>query len=95
MNPLCGKLTSAYSLYNLQEEDSGTAVKRDEANPKYTNYCRDFKGTLDHILYSRQTLEVLELLEMPSDAEITQEEALPSTLFPSDHMRIEAKFLLL
>ena len=57
-------MASAYSLYNSSEQGE---VQRDMANPKYTNYCPDFKGTLDHILYNRESLEVLELLEMPTD----------------------------
>jgi hypothetical protein len=40
-------------------------------------------------------LKVLEVLEMPSDTDIMAEEALPSKLFPSDHLRIEAKFYIL
>jgi len=40
------------------------------------------------------SLKLLELLEMPKDSDITAEEALPSKLFPSDHLRIEAKFLI-
>ena len=37
----------------------------------------------------------LELLEMPSEqSELAFETALPSTLFPSDHVRIEGRFWL-
>ena len=97
--PLCGNLESVYSLYNFDAKalgpgESGGRVKRDLANPQYTNYCIDFKGTLDHMIYNKTHLEVLELLEMPSDELIMCEGALPSTLFPSDHMRIEAKFYI-
>ena len=42
-------------------------MRRDYANPPYTNYCPDFKGTLDHILYTNQSLEVAEMLEMPAN----------------------------
>ena len=99
MRPLAGNLSSVYSLYNLEaqtgENGSGDElITRDLANPKYTNYCVDFKGTLDHILYNKSKLEVIEFLEMPDESLITQEGALPSTLFPSDHLRIEAKFFI-
>ena len=108
MAPLAGNLESVYSLYNLGRESEGdetsrttetnsdtqSQIRRDEANPKFTNYSVDFKGTLDHILYNKQKLEVLEFLEMPPEELITKETALPSTLFPSDHMRIEAKFYI-
>jgi hypothetical protein len=37
----------------------------------------------------------LELLEIPDElTELAFETALPSTLFPSDHVRIEGTFLL-
>ena len=67
---------------------------RAETNPNYTNYTVSFKGTLDHILYDRHKLEVLELLELPTDEVIKAEGGLPSTMFPSDHIRIETKFLI-
>ena len=41
------------------------------------------------------SLKVLEVLELPRDSDIMAEEALPSKLFPSDHLRIEAKFEIL
>ena len=94
MKPLAGNLESVYSLYNLNEENESSQLRRDLSNPKYTNYCPDFKGTLDHILYNKTGLEVVEFLEMPDDETIKSEEALPSTLFPSDHIRIEAKFFI-
>ena len=88
--PLIGQLQSAYSLYQTSDD----SLSRADTNPNYTNYTVSFKGTLDHILYEKSHLEVLELLEMPSDDEIKAEGGLPSTKFPSDHMRIEAKFLI-
>lgn len=98
---MAGNLESVYSLYNLKVEgDDGCFKvspqlrKRDETNPKFTNYSVDFKGTLDHILYNKAKLEVLEFLELPADELIMKETALPSTLFPSDHLRIEAKFYI-
>ena len=71
MTPLAGNLSSVYSLYNLDEDENESAqqnMRRDQANPKYTNYCPDFKGTLDHILYNKSNLEVLEFLELPDDS---------------------------
>ena len=45
-------------------------------------------------MYNKAKLEVIELLEMPSDFIVKKEGCLPSTVFPSDHMRIEAKFFI-
>ena len=95
--PLTGQLQSAYSLYQLPEGEDATEGKplsRTQTNPRYTNYTVSFKGTLDHILYEKNKLEVLELLELPSDEVIKSENGLPSTQFPSDHLRIEARFLI-
>ena len=38
------------------------------------------------------SLKVISLLEMPSLEDLTKETALPSSVFPSDHLRIEAIF---
>ena len=89
LTPLAGKLSSVYDLYNTGESRS-----RLESHPKYTHYCRDFKVTLDHIMYNREKLEVVEFLEMPAEEMVKREGALPSTLFASDHMRIEAKLFI-
>ena len=62
--PLNGNLESVYSLYKNSDLPN---VSRADTHPLYTNYATDFQGTLDHILYERNTLEVLEMLEMPSD----------------------------
>ena len=53
-----------------------------------------FKGCLDHILYNENAMTLLELLEVPSEADLSEGGAIPNLLFPSDHVRIEAKFLL-
>ena len=62
--------------------------------PRYTNYTSQFQGTLDHIFFSKDCLEVKQLLEIPEANQLIREKALPSTIFPSDHVRIEATFLL-
>ena len=66
-----------------------------ETMPAYTNYTVNFKGTLDHIFYSKDKLEVTHLLGMPDDRIVAKERGLPSTAFPSDHLRIEAVFKIL
>ena len=56
MAPLAGNLESVYSLYNLSRNDKDvsasktdaaaeqfqTPIRRDIANPKFTNYSYDF-----------------------------------------------------
>lgn len=63
--------------------------------PKFTNYTVSFKGALDHILTNHK-FSVVELLELPADETFTQDEGCcPNRMFPSDHLRIEAKLKFL
>ena len=63
--------------------------------PKYTNYTANFQGTLDHLFFNTDRLTVTHLLDIPDEREVKRETAIPSTLFPSDHLRIEAVFQLI
>jgi mRNA deadenylase 3'-5' endonuclease subunit Ccr4 len=45
---------------------------------------------LDHIFYN-DSFELDSLLEMPSEKEFSSEVALPNSIYPSDHVRIEVK----
>ena len=74
-----------YSVYNAYQEGE----TREESNPEWTNYTRKFKGTIDHILVN-QKVTVHQLLNLPAIEDIIDEEALPSSKFPSDHVRISA-----
>ena len=49
---------------------------------------------LDYIFYNRDELKLLELLEVPEESELNEMGGLPSLRYASDHLRIEAKFLL-
>ena len=60
--------------------------------PAFTHYKVQFQGTLDHLFYSADQLEVTQLLEIPKSDTLKREKAIPSTMFPSDHFRIEAIF---
>ena len=67
-----------------------------DAHPPCTNFHKSgptFKAVLDHILYN-PAVQVLSLLEMPSDEVLEAEVALPSSVFPSDHLPIQAKLML-
>lgn len=96
LDPLLGTLASAYECYDLPvgRVPHDQTLKRDETMPRFTNYKEHFQGTLDHIFYNKDKFEVLELLEVPSRSDLAREKAIPSTIFPSDHLRIESVFLL-
>eukprot|EP00934_Nitzschia_sp_Nitz4_P001995 Nitzschia sp. Nitz4//scaffold216_size36101//14825//16897//NITZ4_007778-RA/size36101-processed-gene-0.43-mRNA-1//-1//CDS//3329542185//1995//frame0 len=62
--------------------------------PEFTHYVGGFQGTLDHILITPQAhqgqLECVGQAEMPSVEQVTQEIAMPSASFPSDHVALVA-----
>ncbi|TNV78978.1 hypothetical protein FGO68_gene13172 [Halteria grandinella] len=97
-----GKLKSSYSQYKAFKDQipdypaDSTGLTEFEAmidgHQPYTNYTGDYKDTLDFIFHSKH-LQLQSLLEMPSVQDLTVETALPSSVFPSDHLRIEASFI--
>lgn len=58
------------------------------AEPLFTNYTANFKGTLDYIFYSNQRLYVTAANNLPSAQELqfSSGEGLPSACYPSDHL---------
>merc|ERR1711976_1018185 len=58
----------------------------------YTNYTEDFKGTLDYIWYTSDSLSVLAISQVDEESQLTQETALPSSTRPSDHVSLVATF---
>lgn len=90
------KLRSAYESYKSfapnQGQDSG------DQHPDYTLVKTFFKrklaAYLDYLWYNPSAVEVLGLLEIPSEEEIARngEPGMPNSLFSSDHLRVEAEF---
>ncbi|XP_078700338.1 2',5'-phosphodiesterase 12-like [Branchiostoma floridae x Branchiostoma belcheri] len=58
--------------------------------PDYTNYVGGFQGTLDYIMIDTCQLAVNQTIPMPTHEEVTANTALPSIVFPSDHIAIIA-----
>jgi hypothetical protein len=58
---------------------------------------RDFKATLDYVLYTRDSLAPTGLLELPSDSEVVAKpgDSLPNANWSSDHVCLMAEFQLL
>jgi mRNA deadenylase 3'-5' endonuclease subunit Ccr4 len=61
------------------------------ASPRHP---RDYKGTLDYILYTRDSLQPRALLELPSEAEVGARpgEGLPNANWSSDHISLMCEF---
>ncbi|XP_054284725.1 2',5'-phosphodiesterase 12-like [Macrosteles quadrilineatus] len=58
--------------------------------PKYTNFTAAFADCLDYIYYQTDRLSVESVIPLPSDEELTQHTAIPSVVFPSDHVALVA-----
>ncbi|KAJ8940052.1 hypothetical protein NQ314_010884 [Rhamnusium bicolor] len=56
--------------------------------PKYTNFTAGFADCLDYIFYEQRNLAVSQVVPLPSHEEVTQHTALPSIVFPSDHISL-------
>ncbi|XP_066157829.1 2',5'-phosphodiesterase 12 [Euwallacea fornicatus] len=56
--------------------------------PEYTNFTASFADCLDYIYYDKSSLTVSQVVPMPSKEELTQHTAIPSIVFPSDHIAL-------
>lgn len=56
--------------------------------PAFTNYARSFIGALDYIFVDRDRLQVHSAFPLFSEEEVTEEVAMPSSKFPSDHISL-------
>ena len=54
----------------------------------YTNFILSFKAVLDYIFVDRTQLSVERVVPLPSHEEVTENVALPSIEFPSDHLAL-------
>lgn len=58
--------------------------------PKYTNYTVGFADCLDYIYYQTDRLLVEQVVPLPSEEELKRHIAIPSIVFPSDHIALVA-----
>merc|ERR1719230_2505959 len=86
-----GLLTNLSLGHTLRMASSYETCNGREA--QYTNYTEDFKGTLDYIWFSSDTLAVLAISQVDEESQLTQETALPSSTRPSDHISLVTTFM--
>ena len=60
--------------------------------PKFTNYTVGFQECLDYIYHQTNKLKVTKIVETPEEEELKAHIAIPSVVFPSDHVAIVAEF---
>ncbi|KAM7401644.1 hypothetical protein PAMP_016941 [Pampus punctatissimus] len=58
------------------------------SQPAYTNYVGGFHGCLDYIFIQPESMQVEQVIPLPSHQEVTTYEALPSVAHPSDHIAL-------
>uniref|UniRef100_A0A182WGX1 2',5'-phosphodiesterase 12 n=1 Tax=Anopheles minimus TaxID=112268 RepID=A0A182WGX1_9DIPT len=58
--------------------------------PEFTNYTVGFAACIDYIFYQKEALSVNDVIPMPSQEELSMYEAIPSPVFPSDHVALVA-----
>ncbi|CAG9099590.1 unnamed protein product [Plutella xylostella] len=58
--------------------------------PQYTNFTAGFADCLDYIFYDNQNLTVDQVIPFPTVEELQAHTALPSIVFPSDHIALIA-----
>ena len=95
---LCHKLplASAYATVLDGEDNGDPAVARmrrrlgEKNEPRFTNMTRDFQGTLDYIMYSRDYLAPSGALELPDESEVRSRKTtgLPNESWSSDHIAL-------
>lgn len=56
--------------------------------PPFSNYTRDFKMTLDYIFVDADSFSVAAVAPTPSEDVLKENVALPSVVFPSDHISL-------
>ena len=56
--------------------------------PYVTNYTLCFKDGIDHIFYDSEGVTIHKVLPLPSEEEVAEEVALPSSAYSSDHLAL-------
>lgn len=84
------------SIIDQEETISGVSLRQHFqlgsacGTPKYTNFTAGFQDCLDYIFYDKTKLAVEQVIPLPTNEELTQNTALPSIVFPSDHLSLVA-----
>ena len=62
--------------------------------PAFTNYTAGFQACLDYIFFQNDKFQATKSIEMPEEEELRAHIAIPSVVFPSDHVAIIAELEL-
>ncbi|XP_015793360.1 2',5'-phosphodiesterase 12 [Tetranychus urticae] len=56
--------------------------------PEFTNFTVNYVGCLDYIFFDNQSIEIDSLVPLPSRDIVSAHKAIPSSVFPSDHLAL-------
>jgi mRNA deadenylase 3'-5' endonuclease subunit Ccr4 len=56
--------------------------------PQFSNYTKTFKELLDYIYVERHKFKVLKVAPIPTEDVLSENCAIPSEVFPSDHLAL-------
>lgn len=83
-------LRSAYDVYRNEKRADFNNIA--ENHPEYTTFTHEFVGTLDYLFYTDDKIEVTDLLKCPTNDPEIKNMKLPNHKFPSDHLKVAARF---
>lgn len=84
----CGILRVMMPVRNTLNIDNAYSILN--AEPQYTNYTDNYKGVLDYIFISTQSIKVTSCLLVPSEYRLRgiRDTTIPNMSFPSDHIAL-------
>lgn len=85
------KIINKGSIFSRDFTDVKNKYNYYDFHPEYTNYTENFKNTIDYILFSKN-LRLVKILKLPDKNELCKEHYLPSSIFPSDHIKLYSEF---
>ncbi|EIE19641.1 hypothetical protein COCSUDRAFT_54570 [Coccomyxa subellipsoidea C-169] len=91
-------LSSAYAAGHEAAADADPRHRRRNDHkhhePKFTNVSKDFKGTLDYIFFTSESLVPVSLLDLPDDSLVQKAKGsgLPNEHWSSDHIALMSEF---
>ena len=87
------KLSSAYECYKLDRIIEQPDYSRN--HPEFTHLTHKFRTMLDYLIYCRESFDVTQVLEVPINDKEVIASRLPNRVYPSDHLKIAARFKII
>lgn len=85
-------LRSAYDSYKKYNDKFTSVLESGENHPDFTVHTKDDSLMLDYIIYNSNKLKVTDLLKVPTQDPDIKLTKLPNSKYPSDHLKIAARF---